>query len=287
MQYGIYVPNFGTFGTAAAVASLAQEAETAGWDGVFLWDHIAGWHQPVVDPWVALTAAAMVTRRIRLGTTVTPLPRRRPTKLAREAASLDLLSNGRLTLSVGIGLGRAEWADLGEETDLRARGEMLDEGLAVLTGLWSGESFTFEGKHYVVRDACFAPTPVQAPRIPIWVGGIWPNKHPFRRMARWDGMFPLFGPAETVAEELARLRDALTYVMDRRTSDGPFDVVCAGISPGDDPRSAGDLVARYEEAGATWWLEAIAPYRFQEGFDGPWPEDALLTRVRQGPPPGK
>lgn len=289
MKTGIYVPNFGAYGEAAAVVALARDAEAAGWDGIFLWDHVAGWAQPVVDPWVALTAAAMVTTRLRLGTTVTPLPRRRPWKLARETVSLDRLSGGRLTLSVGIGLGAEEWDDLGEEADPRARGAMLDEGLAVLTGLWRGEAFSYDGAYYTVKDTAFVPVPLQSPRIPIWVGGFWPNKAPFQRMARWDGMFPLFDRVATLDEELQLLRDAVTYVMRHRASSDPFDVVCTGVTPGDQGRNAAraeasEVVAAYARAGATWWLEAIAPYRFGEGFDGVWPVEALRERVLQGPP---
>jgi alkanesulfonate monooxygenase SsuD/methylene tetrahydromethanopterin reductase-like flavin-dependent oxidoreductase (luciferase family) len=146
MKFGIYLPNFGPFGDARVLADLAREAENAGWDGFFIWDHIAGGNLPIVDPWVALAAIAIATRKIRIGTTVTPLPRRRPWKVAREAVSIDHLSGGRLTLGVGIGLGDAEWAHLGEETDLKKRGAMLDEGLSVLIGLWSGEPFSYAGQ---------------------------------------------------------------------------------------------------------------------------------------------
>jgi probable F420-dependent oxidoreductase len=284
MKTGLYVPNFGSFGEAAAVAALAREAENAGWNGLFLWDHVAGWEQPVVDPWVALSAAAMATTRLRLGTTVTPLPRRRPWKLARETVSLDRLSAGRLTLSVGIGLGAAEWDALGEEPDARTRGAMLDEGLEVLTGLWSGEPFSYEGAHYSVAGTTFRPVPYQSPRIPVWVGGFWPNKAPFRRMARWDGMFPLFGEAESLAQELEQLREAVAYVKERRAGTSPFDVVCSGVTPGDKPDEAREIVGRYAAMGTTWWLEAIAPYRLGLGFDEPWPMDALRERVLQGPP---
>ena len=129
MKFGIYLPNFGPYGDARVLAGLAQDAENAGWDGFFIWDHIAGWDLPMVDPWVALAAIACGTYRIRIGTTVTPLPRRRPWKVTREAVSIDHLSGGRLTLSVGIGGGKSEWAQLGEETDLVKRGAMLDEAL--------------------------------------------------------------------------------------------------------------------------------------------------------------
>ncbi|MFN2108650.1 MAG: LLM class flavin-dependent oxidoreductase, partial [Anaerolineae bacterium] len=148
MQYGIYLPNFGPYGDARVLAGLARDAENAGWDGFFLWDHMAGHALPFVDPWVALTAVALNTQRLRIGTTVTPLPRRRPWKIARETVSLDHLSGGRLTLGVGIGLGQAEWNDLGEESDLKKRGKMLDEALDVLVGLWSGEPFSYAGQYY-------------------------------------------------------------------------------------------------------------------------------------------
>lgn len=286
MRYGIYVPNFGPYGEAAAVATLAKDAEAAGWDGLFLWDHISGWPQPVVDPWVALSAAAVVTNRIRLGTTVTPLPRRRPWKVARETVSVDRLSGGRLILGVGIGVGDAEWGDLGEETDLPKRGAMLDEGLEILTGLWRGEPFSYQGEFYQIEEATFLPCPIQTPRIPIWVGGCWPNKPPFRRMARWDGMFPLldYEQVDSLESELKQLKEAVAFVRLHRMHDDAFDVVCTGDTPGDEPACAADIVEKYGEAGATWWLEAIAPYRFGLGFGGDWPVERLRERVLQGPP---
>ncbi len=284
MKFGIYLPNFGPYGDAHQLADLAREAENAGWDGFFLWDHIAGWGLPIVDPWVALAAIAVSTRTIRIGTTVTPLPRRRPWKLARETVSIDHLSDGRLTLGVGIGLGQAEWGDLNEQTNLVARGAMLDEGLQVLNGLWSGEPFSYVGQHYYVKQAQFLPRPVQQPRIPIWVGGFWPHKAPFQRAAQWDGAFPLFD-AETEAQELAQLGEAVRYLgAARKDPAQPFDIVCTGITPGADLAQAAQVVNQRAALGATWWLEAIAPYRFGQGFDGQWPLEALRERILQGPP---
>ena len=228
MRYGIYLPNFGPYGDARVLAELARDAEAAGWDGFFIWDHIAvEEHLPMVDPWVGLAAAAMTTSRIMLGATVTPLPRRRPWKLARETVSLDRLSGGRLIVGVGIGLGTGEWDDLGEETDPRVRGAMLDEGLDVLTGLWTGEAFSYDGAYYTVKEAVFRPTPVQQPRIPVWVGGWWPNKAPFRRAARWDGIFPLYSHWDNSPERLA---EVVAYTRAHRTSDAPFDVVAMGTT---------------------------------------------------------
>jgi alkanesulfonate monooxygenase SsuD/methylene tetrahydromethanopterin reductase-like flavin-dependent oxidoreductase (luciferase family) len=283
MHYGIYLPNFGPYGDARVLAGLARDAEDAGWDGFFLWDHVAGYALPFVDPWVALTAVALNTQRLRIGTTVTPLPRRRPWKVARETVSLDHLSGGRLTLSVGIGLGEAEWDDLGEETALRKRGAMLDEALDILAGLWGGEPFSYAGQHYHVAKAHFLPKPLQQPRIPIWVGGFWPNKAPFRRAAHWDGVFPLFQTWDET-EELVQLEEAVAYVKAHRRQESPFDVVCVGMTPGAQPAQAAATVAARAQRGATWWLEMIAPFMADKGLEDEWPVEAMRERVLQGPP---
>lgn len=283
MKFGIYIPNFGPYGYARILADLAQEAENAGWDGFFLWDHIAGWNLPMVDPWVALAAIAATTNRIRIGTTVTPLPRRRPWKLARETVSIDHLSGGRLTLSVGIGEGAGEWAHLGEETDLKTRGAMLDEALEVLVGLWSGEPFSYSGDHYQIQQAEFSPKPVQEPRIPIWVGGNWPNKPPFRRAAKWDGAFPLLNAWEN-EEELAQLKDAVRFLTEQRESDHPLDVVIMGVTENATSQEGLDLVRQRADLGATWWLESITPFRAGAGIEDAWPLAAMRDRILQGPP---
>lgn len=283
MKFGIYLPNFGPYGDARTLANLAREAEHAGWDGFFIWDHIAGEHLPIVDPWVALAAVAFHTRRIRIGTTVTPLPRRRPWKLARETVSLDHLSGGRLTLGVGIGLGQAEWGDLGEQTDLKQRGAMLDEGLQVLTGLWSGEPFSFSGQYYQVKGAQFLPKPVQQPRIPIWVGGFWPNKAPFRRAVDWDGVFPLFN-AETEEQELTQIAELVQFLAEHRQGKPPLDIICMGATPGDDRVKAAQTIRARAALGVTWWLEIIAPFPFGKDFNDEWPVEAMRRRVLQGPP---
>ena len=280
MNFGIYLPNFGPYGNAATLASLARDAENAGWDGFFLWDHIAGYPLDMVDSWVALTAVSLNTSKIRIGTTVTPLPRRRPWKLAREAVSLDHLSNGRLILSVGIGLGEAEWDHLDEETNLKARGQMLDEALTIVDGLWQGEPFSFSGEHYNIQDVHFLPKPKQNPRIPIWVGGFWPNKRPFLRAAQWEGMFPLFQTHEP-KEELEQLAAAVDFVHSQRETEEGFDVVMTGFTDGDDGI---DKIRPYQDAGVTWWLECIAPFRYGVGFEERWPVEKLRERILQGPP---
>jgi alkanesulfonate monooxygenase SsuD/methylene tetrahydromethanopterin reductase-like flavin-dependent oxidoreductase (luciferase family) len=286
MQYAVYLPNFGVYGNARVIADLAHDAETAGWDGFFIWDHMTQDRPvPVVDPWITLTAAAATTSRIRLGTTVTPLPRRRPWKLARETVSLDHLSGGRLVLGVGIGLGEHEWAYLGEEPDQKVRGVMLDEALDVLTGLWRGEPFSFEGKYYHIREAHFLPQPVQQPRIPIWVGGFWPNKAPMRRAARWDGAFPLMPWRDDSTPEAiyVQFQAAVAFVHDQRAQqgiDGSFDVIAIGGTPPEISGLAAEAASAYAEAGATWWLELLVPERFGDNK----PVERMRDWVLQGPP---
>ena len=296
MQYGVTVPNFGSFFHPASLANLAREAEEVGWDGFFLWDHVFFALFPTVDPWVALSAIAMNTTRMCIGPMVTPLPRRRLLKLARETVSLDHLSNGRLILGVGIGAFAWEWEHLGEEADMRVRGAMLDEGLAVLTQIWSGEPMAHEGEHYTVhirdlpgydKPAHFDPPPVQSPRIPIWVGGVWPNKPPFRRAARWDGVIPIREGLE-LGEIMSPgdLQEILAYVQQHREGDGPFDVVAGAHTEGRDRRKDAEIVAAYAEVGATWWLESVSPWDFGWNWQGPWPVEEMEERIRLGPPKG-
>jgi alkanesulfonate monooxygenase SsuD/methylene tetrahydromethanopterin reductase-like flavin-dependent oxidoreductase (luciferase family) len=204
---------------------------------------------------------------------VTPLPRRRPWKLAREAASLDHLSNGRLILGMGIGDSPEEFSRFGEEADPRVRARMLDEGLEVLTGLWSGEPFSHHGEHYRIDEALLLPRPVQQPRIPIWVGGTWPRKPPFRRAARWDGVFPSSQHGNLTLDELREMR---AYIQAHRTTDEPFDVMVGGDVPFDDPARARAILAEYAEAGVSWWVEGIGEWRGDI--------DAMAAFIKGGPP---
>ena len=281
MRFAVTIPNFGPFADVRKLAEIAKEAEANGWHGFFLWDHIHWtWapEQQVLDPWVALAAVAVSTERIRIGTMVTPVPRRRPWKLARETVTLDHLSGGRLILGVGLGYPpEEEFSRLGEEPDDRARARRLDEGLAVLAGLWSGEPFSFDGEIYHVENVQFLPKPHQQPRIPIWVAGMWPARAPFRRAARWDGVVPMKVDLSTGELQLLETDDIekiVAYVRRHRKGQEPFDVVVGGLTPLDDPARARDIVSTYEAAGVTWLLS----------FE-PDPE-ALIARVRQGPPEG-
>jgi alkanesulfonate monooxygenase SsuD/methylene tetrahydromethanopterin reductase-like flavin-dependent oxidoreductase (luciferase family) len=287
MRFGISIPAFADLSDPRVLAELAHDAETAGWDGFFLWDHIffdPTFH-PIADPWVALAAVALSTQRMRIGTMITPIARRRPWKLARETVSVDRLSNGRLTLGVGLG-DPVQW-DFGffdEVTDSKTRARRLDEGLDILTGLWSAQPFSYQGDQYNIKEVTFRPTPVQSPRIPIWVGGWWPNKPPLRRAARWDGVYALKGNGEITPDEW---RELLAYVQKYRTSTAPFDAAHAGATPGDNPAQAADLIQPYADAGVTWWIEPIDPWRFGWSYEVSWaPEATVLMRERilQGPP---
>lgn len=287
MRFGISIPAFADFSDPRVLADLAHDAESAGWDGFFLWDHIffdPTFH-PIADPWVSLAAVAMNTHRMRIGTMVTPVARRRPWKLARETVSIDRISDGRLILGVGLGE-PAQW-DFGffdEVIDAKVRARRLDEGLDILTGLWRAEPFSYQGEQYNIKEVTFRPAPVQAPRIPIWVGGLWPNKAPLRRAARWDGVCPIKWGSSITPEEW---RELLTYVQKYRTSSEPFDAVHSGTTPGDDPAQAAALVNPYIEAGVTWWVEPIDPWRFGWSYEVPWDPQATVLmreRVRQGPP---
>lgn len=288
MRFGVEMAAWGRFADPRELAAVAREVEAAGWDGLFLWDAML--HDPddlpKADPWIALAAVAMATERIRIGPMVTPLPRRRPWKLAREAVTLDHLSGGRLTLGVGLGdPTEEEFGWFGEAgLDHRTRAAMLDEGLAILDGLWSGEPFAFAGEHYALHEMTFLPRPVQTPRIPIWVAGSWPNKAPMRRAARWDGVHPFRVGAWMTPEDV---RGLVAYVGERREGDpsallgagsSPFDVVVQGSTQEDEPARAAERVRASAEAGATWWLETC-------GLDGRLlPEEEIERLIRRGPP---
>jgi alkanesulfonate monooxygenase SsuD/methylene tetrahydromethanopterin reductase-like flavin-dependent oxidoreductase (luciferase family) len=283
MQFGMNVPIFGEYADVRLLAELATEAEIAGWDGFWVWDHIQ-WsgedegepRRPSVDPVIALTMIAAATRRMRLGPMVLPLARRRPWKVARELTTLDHLSNGRLTVGVGLGAPAGlEFGDFGEPTDARVRAAKLDEGLDVLSGLWTGEPFDYAGEHYRVTRAELLPRPVQHP-VPIWVGGEWPaSRAPFRRAARFAGVHPMLSsvPPE---DQPAAIHDLLTFLRRLRGDDRPFDVAYGVDTAGDGGEADRELVSRFAEAGVTWWIEPISHWR------GPLAD--IRERIRRGPP---
>jgi alkanesulfonate monooxygenase SsuD/methylene tetrahydromethanopterin reductase-like flavin-dependent oxidoreductase (luciferase family) len=280
VKYCVDVPNFGTWSDPNRFAQFAADVEAAGWDGISVWDHIVVWDgAEVADPWILLAAAAMKTERIRLMTMVTPIPRRHPWKLSRECVTLDLLSGGRLTLGAGLGWPTdPEFTRFAGETDLRTRADMLDEGLAILTGLWTGEPFSHAGHHYHLEEVTFLPRPVQRPRIPIWLAAMWPRKRPVRRAARWDGIAPIF--YDTDKEEfLAPTNDDIAavagFVSGHRTTAGPFDVAISGTHrPGE---NLSTWHTELEDLGVTWWRDGWIPDSGVDAVD--WYEDVLT-----GPP---
>jgi alkanesulfonate monooxygenase SsuD/methylene tetrahydromethanopterin reductase-like flavin-dependent oxidoreductase (luciferase family) len=288
MRYGVYVPNFGPYGDARILADLAYEAEEAGWDGFFLWDQVSKSTltptvDPMVDPWVALTAIALRTRTMRLGTLVTPLPRRRPWMVARETVSLDHVSAGRLIFGVGSGGGYFDFEALGEASDSKTLAALLDEGLEVLTGLWSGEPYRHEGTYYHLKEAQFLPRPVQSPRIPIWVAGMWPSTAPLRRAAQWDGVIPIGRDLPLTAMLTpAQMLEIIRYVASQSGYTSPFEVVHSGLTAGMDAAHDREVVAAYQQVGVTWWVEKILPERWGSWTN--WPLAAMRARIRQGPP---
>jgi len=249
VKHGLFLPPFGPFGDPDGLVELAVAAEASGWDGFFLWDHLL--HRadgPYIDAWIALAAIAARTERIRIGPMVTPVPRRRPWKLAREAVSVDHLCGGRLVLGVGIGTDHSrEFSAFGEPGEDRTHAELLDEGLEIITRLWTGESVTYSGTHVRVDGVRFLPRPVQKPRVPIWCGAHWPHRRPLRRAARYDGVIPI---GDLPPENVATLVGEITA---DRPADAPFDVAIPSWTASAPPTA-------YEAAGATWWLEAFQPH---------------------------
>lgn len=245
----VWLPLFDDLADPLVAVRVAADAEAAGWDGVFVWDQLC-WPAPVSgvgDPWIVLAAIATTTDRVRIGPMVTPLARRRPAKLARETATLDRLSKGRLTLGVGIGSDRfaREWSKTGEQLDDRSRAEMLDEQLQILAAAWSGEPVRHRGRHYTIDDMRFLPQPSQRP-VPVWAGGTPGNVKPMRRAARVDGFFPanLDHP-----DQLAEIVATITGFRDQDMAGYDFAV---GLPIGVDPLP-------FAAAGATWWLAAFEP----------------------------
>jgi alkanesulfonate monooxygenase SsuD/methylene tetrahydromethanopterin reductase-like flavin-dependent oxidoreductase (luciferase family) len=280
MRYGLTLPIAGPCGDVRFLAEIAHLAEAAGWDGVFLEDyivhHFAPGLLPVCDPWIALTAMALATRRIRLGTSVTPLSRRRPWKVAREMATLDHLSDGRMIFGVGIGdLGDWGFARVSEVTDDKQRAERLDEALDVIAGLWRGEPFSYRGNHYQVRDLTMVPAPLQKPRIPIWIGGAWPHRRPALRASRWDGfvsyrVYPDGSQSALGTDDIAAIRKLIDA---NRSASTPFDLCAGGYPRGDDLASYRRQLEEAAAAGVTWWNEYVVG-----------PADDVRAIIGAGPP---
>jgi len=241
MQHGLLIPPVGELSDPRALAEVAASAEAAGWDGVFLWDHVlrpSGEPPAIADPWVAMAAIAMATTRVRIGPMVTPITRRRPIKLAREAITLDQLCGGRLTLGLGLGVDTSrELSGFGEVVDPKERGDRLDEGVELLCRFWSGEEVDFAGAHFVADRVRVQPRPVQRPRIPLWFAARGTARRPVRRAAQYDGLVPIEVDERGLAEMLDVVREQ------RGSLDG-FDVAVR-------PHDRREYEA-FAELGATW-----------------------------------
>jgi len=287
MKYGFIFP-----GTDPELAvELAPLAEASGWDAFFVWEGI--W---ATDPWATLAAAAMVTERIRLGTMLTPVPRRRPWELAGQTMTVDRLSNGRVILSVGLGVA-AEFDErfwiFEDDPGRKVRAELLDEGLDMLQHLWRAEPFEYEGAHYRAKRAerLLPPSPVQEPRIPTWVVGVWPRKRSMHRVARYDGWIPNYDPsAADGVDPLEQQRrytpeiaaEAIAWIHAEREqaglADRPFDITQEGTTTGTDRAADAAVVRPWADAGVTWWLEAD----WQVSAEAV--ADYARDRLRAGPP---
>jgi len=277
MKVGFVYPG----GEARAAAEHARVAEAAGWDGFFVWDPVWG-----EDAWVTMSAIAMLTERIRFGTMITPLSRRRPWKLAGETATLDRLSGGRLILSVGLGAIETGFIQFGEVTDRKTRAELLDEGLEILTGLWRGQPFHFEGKHYHVKQTDFLPPlpPQQQPRIPIWVVAAWPRPKSMQRAARFDGLLPAKQDengkfVQVTPDDIRAMRE---WIQARRSSSAPFDIIMEGNNYGKDREETRHTIQDYEAAGVTWWLEA--DWSLTDKMYEPETQKVIREMLEAGPP---
>lgn len=273
LKVGVALP----YGSARMVAEMAQLAEQAGWDGCFVGDAI--WCE---DPLIGLAAAAMTTQRIRLGTMVIPVPLRRPWKLASESVALDRLSNGRLILGLGTGAVWMGWQAFPDEvTDITTRAAMLDESIDILTLLYQRKQADYVGKHYHLKltaldEQYYPPKPVQQPRIPLWVVGVWPRKKSLQRVLKCDGIIVEKMDRAGQSEEVtpADVAEIKRYVDAQRTLTTPFDIVVSGTTAGLDDAQGRAKLLPWQEAGATWWIEGL-------WGDG---EEEVAARIRRGPP---
>lgn len=292
MKYGVYAPTFNDYGEPERLVELAIAAETAGYDGFFIWDHLAidaDGGLELVDATVMLGAIAQATRRIRIGALVTPLARRRPWKFAKEMVTLDRLSDGRVTLGVGLGEpAEVEFVAFGEDGAARTRAARLDEGLAILDPLLRGEYVDHAGSHYTIRHARLAPLPVQLPRMPIWVAATLPARAGVRRALRWDGIVPVRLPRTAAAhvagatdwsqwwlsaDELAVLVGEIEH---GHPAGAAFDIVASGRIAFERPATALSTIADYADAGANWWLEWVD--------ETPGSAARTLAAIHRGPP---
>ncbi|NVM16518.1 MAG: LLM class flavin-dependent oxidoreductase [Candidatus Lokiarchaeota archaeon] len=276
MKYGFVFPKLDVF----EAIKFAKTAEKAGWDAFFVWEPTYG-----IDAWVTLAALAVETEKIRLGTLLTPPSRMRPWKLASEAITVDILSKGRITISVGLGAIDTGFKELGEMTDLKTRAELLDESLDIITGLWSGNMSNYKGKHYSIEKLFESeffnlhppPKLIQNPRIPIWVVGAWSYEKSMKRALSYEGIIPTIknkhGQFEDITPE--HISEIKAYIQENRSNKAPFDIIIEGKSPEVASDISKLIVKPFAEAGATWWIESDWTTNNLE---------SLFKRVKHGPP---
>ena len=279
MKFALDIPITGEY-TIENVINLAQESERSGWDGFFLWDVLLDAKEPKIptlDPTVTLASVALATKKIKLGLMLTPIARRRPWKLARELVTIDHLSKGRLIAGIGLGFNKEDFRAFGENEDDKVRAEKLDESLEILVGLLSGQNINFTGKHYRVTNVTFNPQSYQKPRIPIWLGGFWPHKKPFRRAAKFEGMYAgMNNPTSSsqidtmTPKDLKEIRE---YISNYRDSMDRFDFMHYGDITADYNKEKENL-QEWEKAGLTWWSQGNDFNSYQEHRE----------RILEGPP---
>lgn len=294
MKYAVYAPTFNDYGEPARLVELALVAEQAGWDGFFIWDHLvleSGGRVALVDATVTLGALAQATSRLTLGAMITPLARRRPWKVAKELATLDHLSGGRMVFGAGLGEpADLEFAAFGEDPAAAARAERLDEGLTVFDTLVRGERMSYDGRHYRLENVQLAPPARQRPRMPVWIAASLPARAGLRRAARWDGVVPVQIPARVQAGDVhasagwpdwwpepATFAEAVRWVTAARggVTTG-FDFVASGRVAGLPPGAAQARVQAFAEVGATWWFDWVD--------EAPGTFDATVKAIAAGPP---
>jgi alkanesulfonate monooxygenase SsuD/methylene tetrahydromethanopterin reductase-like flavin-dependent oxidoreductase (luciferase family) len=279
VHYGLSVMNFGDLAEARVMADLAREAEAAGWEALLVWDHLAFvWGPPSGDPWTLVTACAIATERLLVGTDVSVIARERPLPFANRVATVDRLSGGRVVLGVGIGGAEDEYRAAGEAVDLRERAALTDEVLSVVRPLLAGETVTCRGAACTVQGVTLAPLPVQAP-VPVWVGGNSAGAR--RRAALHDGWMPVpYDEQGSLVLPPAAFGQQLAGILATRSAAGipagtPFAAATHGETPAD-AVAAEAAVRPWADAGATWWLESLHGYRGTI--------EELFARVQAGPP---
>lgn len=271
LRYGVYLPPFGPFGDPRVLVELAVRAEAAGWDGVFLWDHVVSGALPIADPWTTLAAIAHATDNLILGPTVTPLPRRRPWTVARQASTVSRLSGGRLVVGTGLGSDESgDFSDFGENTDPATRSAMLAEGLKVMRAMWAGEALHHTGAHYRVSLPATEPEPH---RIPMWMAASTSHPRVLARAVECDGIFPDPGDHQLTPDEIAGLRHALLRA--GLPGDRRFDIIVGGNASPAWPEEKNIDLEGLAQAGMTWWLESLIH------FD---PLELSMAVVDAGPP---